>query len=60
MLCNADVPPGGEGSTLTVTLAGDYADGLLSPGESVDVDFEIGLASTDPFSFFVDIFGTVE
>ena len=49
-------------STLTVPIpaAGDYADGLLGPGESFDVEFVIGLLVRQPFDFFVNAFGVVE
>ena len=32
---------------------------MLSPGESFDVSFEIGVVDLTPFDFFVDLFGTV-
>ncbi len=57
---NADGGPGGEGATMTVPLMGDYSDGELSPGESLDVPFSICLKEWRPFSFFVDVLGMVE
>ena len=30
---------------------------MLSPGETVNVDFVIGLQTSTPFTFFVDLFG---
>jgi hypothetical protein len=32
-------------------------DGVLSPGESVAVEFAIGLQTRQPFTFFVNVFG---
>jgi len=49
---NADEGEGGVGSTVNV--------GDLSPGESFDVVFEIGLDVQAPFEFFVDAFGVVD
>ena len=42
-----------------VPKAGQYADGLLSPGESVNVPFVLCLKAFQPFQFFVDVFGVV-
>jgi CSLREA domain-containing protein len=53
MLLNADGGAGGAGSTLTP----DVGDEVLSPGESVEVDFVIGLQTTAPFRFFVNVRG---
>ena len=58
---NADVhdPPdgfgGGTGSTLTVPNTGDYADGILMPGEYVDVHFVLCLHTFEDFTFHVDV-----
>ena len=49
---NADEGDGGVGSTVN---AGD-----LSPGESFDVVFEIGLVVRAAFEFFVDAFGVID
>ena len=50
---------GGEGAEMQVPKAGQYADGLLSPGESVNVPFVLCLKTFQPFQFFVDVFGVV-
>ncbi len=50
-LRNSDSGPGG--TILSIDANGD---GIWSPGEVVDVTFEIGLRSTDRFWFFVDTF----
>jgi hypothetical protein len=57
LLQNADFGPGGVGSTLTIVKEGDFSDGLLSPGEFVDVLFSICLKNIEPFSFFLDVLG---
>jgi len=56
LLLNGDSGPGGVGATLTVPPGGAYADGILGPGESVDVFYVIGLATSQDFNFFVDVF----
>ncbi len=43
--------------TLTIPTTGVYSDGELSPGEYVDVHFEICLTQWEKFSFFVDVSG---
>jgi hypothetical protein len=53
LLLNADGGPGGVGATLTPQLD----DQVLSPGESITVDFLIGLQQRGPFTVFVDLFG---
>lgn len=60
VLCNADGGPGGVGSTLTAPLVGGFIDGKLAPGESVDVAFQIGLATRNRFTFLVDALGVVD
>ena len=50
---------GGEGAEMTVPKVEQYADGLLSPGESVNVPFVVCLKTFQPFQFFVDVFGVV-
>jgi hypothetical protein len=50
---------GGEGAEMTVPEVGQYADGLLSPGESVNVPFAVCLKTFQPFELFVDVFGVV-
>ena len=57
VLLNADHGPGGVGSTVTANVS---ADQVLSPGESFTTDFEIGLATTAPFQFFVNVLGIVD
>ena len=51
-ILNADEGDSGVGSTVNV--------GDLSPGESFDVVFEIGLAVRAVFEFFVDAFGIIQ
>jgi hypothetical protein len=53
LLLNADESPGGVGATRTP----DVGDGMLSPGETVVVDFVIGLQVQAPFTFVVELFG---
>ena len=57
LLQNADGGPAGVGGILTIPNNGLFSDGLLTPGESVDVTFNICLRNTEPFSFFVDVSG---
>ena len=45
---------------MTVPNIGDYADGVLSPGESVDVPFIICLTESKSFVFIVDVLGFEE
>ncbi len=52
LLLNADGGPGGLGNRLT---PGVGPDDVWSPGETVKVDFEIGLQTTDPFRFLVNL-----
>jgi hypothetical protein len=59
LLQNADGGAGGVGSSLTVPSTGAYADGILSPGQSVDVPFLICLKQNKSFSFFVDVLGRI-
>jgi hypothetical protein len=60
VLRNADYGPAGVGPNLTVPRTGDFSDGTLSPGESVDVPFAICLSAFEPFSFYVDVVGIQE
>jgi hypothetical protein len=53
LLLNADEGPRGIGATLTP----EVGDGVLSPGETVSVDFVIGLQARAPFTFVVELFG---
>jgi hypothetical protein len=52
LLLNAEEGPRGVGATITP----DVGDHVLSPGETVQVDFVIGLQTSTPFTFFVDFF----
>jgi hypothetical protein len=49
LLQNADDGPGGVGATLVVPQKDDFSDTVLSPGEFVDVPFNICLATKTPF-----------
>lgn len=62
VLQNADDGPHGVGARLTVSVSddGDYADGVLTPKESVKVHFIICLKDEKPFTFLVDVLGAVE
>jgi hypothetical protein len=53
LLLNADEGAQGVGATRTP----DVGDGVLAPGETVTVDFVIGLHTPERFTFFVDLFG---
>jgi hypothetical protein len=53
LLLNADEGPEGVGATRT----SDVGDSVLSPGETVTVDFVIGLQARAPFTFEVELFG---
>ena len=55
VLQNADDGPAGVGATLTVPQDGDYSDGVLDPGEQVDVPFVVCLRDLSPFQFFVEM-----
>ncbi|UCE88404.1 MAG: hypothetical protein JSW10_08605, partial [Pseudomonadota bacterium] len=48
------------GDYFTVALNGEYADGLLTTGEFVNVPFTICLKKMSPFRFFVDVLGVAE
>jgi hypothetical protein len=52
-LLNADEGTQGVGATLTP----DVGDRVLDPGETVTVDFVIGLQVRERFTFFVNLFG---
>jgi hypothetical protein len=56
VLANADPGPSENG----VRLTPDVGDGVLSPGESVIVTFEIVLTSRQPFRFVVGVRGDSE
>jgi predicted outer membrane repeat protein len=57
VVLNAEGGPGGEGAAVAVPPESLGADGTLEPGESFVVHFEIGLASLQSFSFYVDAYG---
>jgi hypothetical protein len=53
---NIPFEAGSTGSGLTVPRIGEFADGVLAPGEMVDVPFVICLSGAGgPFQFFVDV-----
>ena len=55
-----DAPPSGdEGATISVSPASLGDNGLLDPGETVTQDFDVCLASPQPFQFFVDVSGLI-
>jgi hypothetical protein len=60
LLENADYGAAGVGANLTVPRSGDFSDGVLGPGELVNVPFSICLITVEPFSFFVDVTGIQE
>ena len=53
LLLNAEEGARGVGATISPNVG----DQVLSPGETVAVDFVIGLQAPTPFTFFVDLFG---
>ena len=57
LLQNADTGPAGVGAILTIPNNGLFMDGLLTPGESVEVSFNICLRTTERFNFLVDVSG---
>ena len=50
----------GEGEQFEISKYGNYADGILGYEECVDVPFTVCLNSTEPFRFFVDVFGATD
>ena len=50
---------GGAGAVMEIPQVGQYADGLLSADETVDVPFVVCLKTRQSFQFFVDVFGVV-
>jgi hypothetical protein len=59
LLVSGDRPPtvpalSGRGATQTPNVGTDE---VLSPGESVTVEFRIGLQTREPFTFLVNVFG---
>jgi hypothetical protein len=59
LLLSADNGAGAVGDLYTLPLVGDYADGVLSPGESAAIPHSIGMAVFSQFDFFVDLDCTV-
>ncbi len=62
VLCNSNGGTGDKGSTLRVSLEeppNNSFDGLLLPGEYFNVEFNIGLSKENPFTFVIDLSGTV-
>ncbi|MBV7329306.1 ExeM/NucH family extracellular endonuclease [Chloroflexi bacterium TSY] len=59
LLLNADGGPAGEGATLSIPNSALGDDQLLTSGESVNVDFVIGLAKSRNFRIRVDAYGSV-
>jgi Tol biopolymer transport system component len=57
LLQNADFGPARVAATLTLPMTGGYTDGVLNPGEGVDVPFVICLQDRNPFQLFVDVLG---
>jgi len=53
------VGAGGEGSRMAVLRRGQYADGPLGPGDSIDVPFSVCLPNRDPFTLTFDVLGRV-
>ena len=56
ILLNADGNAGNAGATLTP----DVVDGVFVPGESMTVNFVIGLQDIEKFTFVVDLLGVAE
>ncbi len=57
LMHNADGGPAGVGARMTIPKTDNYSDGKLSPGESVDVRFEICLKKRKWFRFYVNVLG---
>jgi hypothetical protein len=49
---------GGAGAVMPIPKQGMYSDGVLGPGELVDVPFIICLQTQQAFQFFVDVFAS--
>ena len=58
LVLNADGGPGGVGATISVPNS-DLPSGALDPTETFVVGLQIGLASPNPFTFFVNGFGVI-
>ena len=57
LLKNSDGGTGKKRTKITIPKTDDYSDGILSPGESIDVYFEICLKEWEQLGFFVDVLG---
>jgi hypothetical protein len=55
VLLNADGEKGGVGATRTPTVQG----GVWGPGETVTVEFVVGLSAPSPFTFMVNLLGVL-
>ena len=60
LLVDPGFTPAGEGLVYRFRGVDGYQDGVLRPGETVNVPFEICLRDKEPFKFFVDVIGRVE
>ncbi len=60
LLQNAEGGPTGAGAKLLAPRMQGFADGLMSPGEVVEVPFVICLRQRAPFQLFVDVLGIQE
>ena len=47
-----------QGGRFFVPQVGDYADGVLGPGESADIPFTVCQPRPQKFYLLVDVFGT--
>jgi uncharacterized repeat protein (TIGR01451 family) len=57
IVANTDISPGAAGAFITIGNQDDYADGVLDPGEFVNVPFDVCVEKNVPFSLFVDVVG---
>ena len=57
LLQNAEGGPGGVGARVPVPQQAGFADGVLHPGESVEVPLVICLTKIAPFTLLVDVRG---
>lgn len=55
LVLNCDGGPGGAGCHVSVESSALGEDGALSPGETFQAMFQIGLAVMEPFDFFVNV-----
>ncbi len=59
VMLNADGTPKAVGSVVSVPASALGSDGVLTPGETFTVQFQIGLTRRFPFWFYVDAYGVV-